>query len=72
MSTRMRDGWRVPRDASWIERRILYEDRFGSRSDREVVPLRIAEVQGTFLMEAHCRLRGEVRCFRLDRIRAVR
>jgi len=51
--------------------RIVYEDRFGNRSDRKIVPLRLAAVRGSYHMEAHCLLRGETRCFRLDRIRAI-
>ncbi len=48
---------------------IVYQDRFGKRSRRAVVPLRVVSAQGHLMLEAHCLLRGDTRCFRLDRIR---
>lgn len=51
---------------------IVYADRFGKTSKRAVVPLRVASAQGVFMMEAHCLLREETRCFRLDRIKEIR
>jgi len=58
----------LDRDESVV---ILYEDRFGTRSKREIKPLRVASMRGALVLEAHCKLRGECRCFRLDRIREI-
>ncbi|MFH1278835.1 MAG: exonuclease domain-containing protein [Candidatus Eisenbacteria bacterium] len=61
---------RALRDGTGVS--IVYADRFGNTSSREVVPLRVASAQGVFMMEAHCLLREGTRCFRLDRIKAIR
>ena len=50
---------------------IRYRDRFGGETKREVVPLRVASIRGSFLMEAYCHLRKRTLCFRLDRIRGI-
>jgi predicted DNA-binding transcriptional regulator YafY len=45
-----------------------YEDRSGRRSRRVVEPVTLLEVDGREYLAAWCRLRQELRCFRLDRI----
>ena len=45
-----------------------YEDRDGQRSRRQVEPVAFVEVASRWYLLAWCRLRGEARCFRLDRI----
>jgi predicted DNA-binding transcriptional regulator YafY len=52
-------------------RRVLrfgYEDRHGARSSREVEPVGCIGSPTHWYLVAWCRLRGEVRVFRLDRL----
>lgn len=51
--------------------RISYSDRFGAVSEREVEPTVFLSGSHGWYLIAWCRLRGESRCFRLDRIGAV-
>jgi predicted DNA-binding transcriptional regulator YafY len=50
--------------------RIGYSDRFGATSLREVEPIALLLGSNGWYLVAWCRLRGEARCFRLDRITA--
>ncbi len=69
----------VPEIPSIIERaieagravRIGYLDRFGATSEREVEPMALLDGPNGWYIVAWCHLRGESRCFRLDRIRTA-
>ncbi|MEH0986213.1 helix-turn-helix transcriptional regulator [Micromonospora sp. CPCC 205556] len=52
--------------------RIGYADRGGTDSVRDVEPLGYLGNRRHWYLLAWCRLRGEMRCFRTDRIRDVR
>ncbi len=47
---------------------IQYKNGNGERSKREIIPRRIFSNLTEVYVEAHCRLRGEIRIFRVDRI----
>jgi predicted DNA-binding transcriptional regulator YafY len=51
---------------------ISYEDRQGIRSDRLVEPVALVGSGEAWYLVGHCRLRGEGRSFRLDRVLAAR
>nr|WP_269781533.1 WYL domain-containing protein [Nocardia bovistercoris] len=51
--------------------RVDYRDRFDAGSVREVEPTALMNGANGWYLVAWCRLRGDTRCFRLDRIRAV-
>lgn len=61
-------------EESLVRRRVLricYRDKTGTASEREVEPLMfLAGTNGWYLF-GWCRLRGDVRAFRLDRIEAA-
>lgn len=62
---------RVAEDAL-LHRRVLtfeYVDRNGSASRRTVEPLGLLSAEGQWYLVGWCRLRGDVREFRLDRMR---
>jgi len=66
----------VPRaiEQAIIERRVLrleYEDRHGQASDRVVEPVAVLGLAPSWYLSAWCRLREDLRMFRLDRIRAA-
>ncbi|MCP2288936.1 helix-turn-helix transcriptional regulator [Nocardia amikacinitolerans] len=48
--------------------RIGYLDRFGARTERDVEPFALVNGTNGWYLAAWCRLRGNPRCFRLDRI----
>lgn len=55
---------------AWSVLRIRYEPVGpGSPSEREVEPLGLVRVENAWLLVAYCRLRSDVRVFRIDRIR---
>ncbi|MCP2335731.1 helix-turn-helix transcriptional regulator [Actinomadura rupiterrae] len=49
--------------------RISYVDRHGSETDRDVEPQAFTAAERGWYLLAWCRLRGETRVFRLDRVR---
>jgi predicted DNA-binding transcriptional regulator YafY len=51
--------------------RLRYVDKHGSRTDRVVDPVGYIEVGDAWFLHAHCRLRGELRAFRITNIEAV-
>jgi predicted DNA-binding transcriptional regulator YafY len=51
--------------------RIVYSDRSGAETSREIEPLGYVESSGAWILIAWCRLRNGVRAFRIDRIRDV-
>lgn len=51
---------------------IDYEDRDGTRTERVVEPLAVLGVEPNWYLAAWCRLRDDVRSFRLDRILGAR
>lgn len=58
-------------ETSLLERRVLtlrYTDESGSTTSRQVDPQLLARTNGTWYLIAWCRLRDDVRWFRLDRI----
>ncbi|MEU4401614.1 YafY family protein [Micromonospora orduensis] len=52
--------------------RIGYADRSGAESVRDVEPLGYLGNSQHWYLAAWCRLRGQLRCFRTDRIRSIR
>ena len=70
---RARPGGPVPvlRDAAWEERavRIAYADREDRATERTILPLAIAFVEGEVVCLSWCCLRQDFRMFRTDRIR---
>ncbi len=55
---------------AWSVLRIRYEPVVpGSQSERDVEPLGLVRVENAWLLVAYCRLRSDVRVFRIDRIR---
>ncbi|WP_431956929.1 helix-turn-helix transcriptional regulator [Nocardia lijiangensis] len=48
--------------------RIGYLDRSGARTERDVEPFALVSGTNGWYLAAWCRLRGNARCFRLDRI----
>lgn len=52
--------------------RIGYADRSGAESLRDVEPLGYLGNSQHWYLAAWCRLRGQLRCFRTDRIRSIR
>jgi predicted DNA-binding transcriptional regulator YafY len=48
--------------------RLRYIDRRGSTTEREIEPVGIVEVDRVWYVSAWCRLRDDVRVFRIDRI----
>jgi predicted DNA-binding transcriptional regulator YafY len=64
----------VPRavEQAIIDRRVVrlrYTDKDGQHTDRVVEPLAVVAVGSSWYLSAWCRLRDDVRAFRLDRIR---
>ncbi len=55
-------------DESWVS--LNYVDARGAETERLVVPLALYFWGQRWLLAAYCWLRGEYRCFRVDRIRA--
>jgi predicted DNA-binding transcriptional regulator YafY len=51
--------------------RMVYTDRHGAATGREVEPVAFVHVGPNWYLAGWCRLRGEPRAFRLDRIRAA-
>ncbi|SEI93937.1 Predicted DNA-binding transcriptional regulator YafY, contains an HTH and WYL domains [Deinococcus reticulitermitis] len=51
--------------------RLAYTDLQGRASEREVEVYRAVHLDGRWYAVGHCRLRGELRSFRLDRITAL-
>lgn len=49
--------------------RIVYRDRTGAESRRQIEPLGYVESSGAWILIAWCRMRNGVRAFRIDRIR---
>jgi predicted DNA-binding transcriptional regulator YafY len=52
--------------------RMGYEDRTGQITERDVEPIAFVGVDERWYVVAWCRLRGEERTFRLDRVRSAR
>jgi predicted DNA-binding transcriptional regulator YafY len=50
---------------------LRYVDKRGTRTTRVVDPVSYIEVGGTWFLHARCRLRGDLRVFRIARIEAV-
>lgn len=48
---------------------IEYEDKSGSTTAREVEPAGLVGVEDRWYLVGHCRLRGDTRVFRADRVR---
>jgi predicted DNA-binding transcriptional regulator YafY len=61
------------RRAAWEERAvdIHYQDRDGKATERRVWPLSIIYMDATNMLLAFCRLRGDFRSFRLDRVQSA-
>ncbi|WP_344226733.1 helix-turn-helix transcriptional regulator [Microbacterium binotii] len=51
--------------------RIVYGDRSGARTEREIEPLGYVESNSAWYLIAWCRLREGIRAFRVDRIHEV-
>lgn len=61
-------------EESLVARRVLrltYEDKVGARSEREVEPIMFLSSRRDWYLLGWCRLRDDVRAFRIDRIVAV-
>lgn len=57
-----------------VEREVLhlrYHARYGEPGERDVEPHGLVYVEGTWILGAYCRVRQDMRHFRLDRIDAV-
>jgi hypothetical protein len=50
------------------EMMLEYIDLFGNRTERVVLPMHLRKRRGNLMLVAFCRLRGEERTFKLDRI----
>jgi predicted DNA-binding transcriptional regulator YafY len=51
---------------------IDYRDRHGDLTHRAVEPMAVVAGSSEWYLMAHCRLREDVRCFRLDRVEGAR
>ena len=61
-------------EAALVDRRVLhmrYRDQSGAATSRHVDPQLLARTRGTWHLLAWCRLREDVRWFRLDRIESA-
>ena len=62
-------------EAAVVDHRVVtfgYEDRSGGATVREVEPVGLVGVNGSWYLVGHCRLRCDTRVFRVDRIRGLR
>ena len=62
-------------ESAVVDHRVVtfgYEDRFGDATMREVEPIGLVGVDGSWYLVGHCRLRRDTRVFRVDRIRGLR
>lgn len=61
------------REACWLERALIidYTDQHGEVTQRTVWPLAIVYLESALMLLAHCRLRGDFRMFRLERMQKV-
>jgi len=65
----------APVEQALVEGRVVaveYEDRSGALTHRDVEPSGFVGIEGNWYLVGHCRLRGDTRVFRVDRVRAAR